>query len=51
MIVALVVAALALRSEVIDAPRDAELAPLMRARGIAVPEELVAERPFDDLAG
>ncbi|MEV1170263.1 DUF2399 domain-containing protein [Nonomuraea sp. NPDC049784] len=33
------------------APWDTELAPLMRACGIAVPEELGAERPFDDLAG
>ncbi|WP_245641915.1 TIGR02679 family protein [Nonomuraea candida] len=30
--------------QVTDAPWDAELAPAMRARGIAVPEEVVAER-------
>ncbi|MCF6468766.1 TIGR02679 family protein [Nonomuraea sp. MG754425] len=32
-----------------DAPWDAGLAPAMRAHGVAVPEELVAERLFDDL--
>ncbi|MEO3867954.1 TIGR02679 family protein [Nonomuraea sp. B12E4] len=33
-----------------DAPWDPELGPAMRSRGLAVPEELVAERLLDDLA-
>ncbi|MFG1705867.1 TIGR02679 family protein [Nonomuraea sp. M3C6] len=35
---------------VTDAPWDPELAPAMRSHGLAVPEELVAERLLDDLA-
>ncbi|MGW0811287.1 TIGR02679 family protein [Nonomuraea sp. NPDC002799] len=34
---------------VTDAPWDAELAPAMRSHGVAIPEELVAERLLDDL--
>ncbi|MFC4120732.1 TIGR02679 family protein [Nonomuraea zeae] len=34
---------------VTDAPWDAELAPAMRAHGLAIPEELVAESLLDDL--
>ncbi|MGP4095421.1 TIGR02679 family protein [Nonomuraea sp. KM90] len=36
--------------QVTDAPWDPGLAPAMRSRGLAVPEERVAERLLDDLA-
>ncbi|MFC4008947.1 TIGR02679 family protein [Nonomuraea purpurea] len=35
---------------VTDAPWDPDLAPAMRSEGLAVPEELVAQRLLDDLA-
>lgn len=35
---------------VTEAPWDPDLAPAMRERGVAIPEELVAERLLDDLA-